>query len=119
MLRRCLIIEDLPFRLMNESFRRFVRSATSSDLKTPWLAESRQSAWGKTHGVFFTTMVALGVFLPATQNTLWQSSAALRDHRLGCMRHAYRPVHHVSTWRRSSERQGQLIPSLQAICVNQ
>jgi hypothetical protein len=85
LVRRGLIIEDPQFRLMNESFRRFVRSATTADLKARWLAESRQSGWGKTHGVFFTTTVALGVFLLATQNALWQSSAAYVTTALGAL----------------------------------
>jgi hypothetical protein len=85
LMRRGLIVEDPQFRPMNESFRRFVRSAATPDLKARWLAESRLSGWGKTHGVFFTTMVAVGVFLLATQNALWQSSAAYVTTALGAL----------------------------------
>ena len=85
LMRRGLIIEDPQFRPMNESFRRFVRSVTTAELKTRWLTESRQSGWGKTHGVFFTTMAALGLFLLATQNALWQSSAAYVTTALGAL----------------------------------
>ena len=85
LMRRGVIIEDPQFRPMNESFRRFVRSVTTAELKTRWLTESRQSGWGKTHGVFFTTMAALGLFLLATQNALWQSSAAYVTTALGAL----------------------------------
>jgi len=70
---------------MNESFRRFVRSATTQGLKQEWLRESRRSGWGKMHGVFFTTMIFLGAFLLTTQNALWQSSAAYVTTALGAL----------------------------------
>ena len=80
-----LIIEDPQFRIMNESFRRFLLSHTSADLKREWLRESRRSGWGKMHGAFFTTMLLLGVFLLTTQNELWQSSAAYVTTALGAL----------------------------------
>jgi hypothetical protein len=70
---------------MNESFRRFLRSATTVQLKQEWLHESRRSGWGKAHGAFFTTMTLLGVFLLATQNALWQSAAAYVTTALGAL----------------------------------
>jgi hypothetical protein len=76
LVRRGLIVQDPQFRIMNESFRRFLRSVTTSQMKEQWLIESRRSGWGKMHGAFFTTMIVLGVFLLTTQNALWQSSAA-------------------------------------------
>ncbi len=83
--RRGLVTEDPQFRLMNESFRRFLRSHTSAELKRQWLRESRRSGWGKMHGAFFTTMLLLGVFLLTTQNELWQSSAAYVTTALGAL----------------------------------
>jgi hypothetical protein len=85
LVRRGLITTDPQFRLMNESFRRFVRSVTSEALKQEWLRESRRSGWGKMHGVFFTTMIFLGAFLLTTQNALWQSSAAYVTTALGAL----------------------------------
>lgn len=85
MVRRGLIIADPQFRIVNESFRRFLRSHTSADLKKQWLNDSRRSGWGKAHGAFFTTMLLLGAFLLTTQNELWQSSAAYVTTALGAL----------------------------------
>ncbi len=83
LVRRGLIAKDPQFRIMNESFRRFLRSAATPDLKQEWMHQSRQSGWGKAHGVFFTTMVLIGIFLLTTQNELWQSSAGYVTTALG------------------------------------
>ena len=85
LVRRGLIAQDPEFRIMNESFRRFLRSATTSKLKERWLIESRRSGWGKMHGAFFTTMIVLGAFLLTTQNALWQSSAAYVTTAFGAL----------------------------------
>jgi hypothetical protein len=85
LVRKGLITTDPQFRLMNESFRRFVPSATTTALKQEWLRESRRSGWGKVHGAFFTTMILLGAFLLTTQNALWQSSAAYVTTALGAL----------------------------------
>lgn len=85
LVRRDLITTDPQFRLMNESFRRFVTSATTTALKQEWLSESRGSGWGKVHGTFFMTMILLGAFLLTTQNALWQSSAAYVTTALGAL----------------------------------
>lgn len=85
MVRRGLIVQDPQFRIMNESFRRFLRSAITPKLKEQWLAESRRSGWGKMHGAFFTTMIVLGAFLLTTQNALWQSSAAYVTTAFGAL----------------------------------
>jgi hypothetical protein len=83
LMRRGLITKDPQFRILNESFRRFLRSAATPALKQGWQRESRQSGWGKAHGVFFTTMLVIGVFLLATQNELFQSSAGYVTTALG------------------------------------
>jgi hypothetical protein len=85
LVRRGLIPTDPQFRLMNESFRRFLRSAASAGLKQQWVRESRLSGWGKMHGAFLTTMILLGAFLLTTQNALWQSSAAYVTTALGAL----------------------------------
>jgi hypothetical protein len=76
-------VKDPQFRILNESFRRFLSSAATSELKQEWQRESRQSGWGRAHGVFFTTMLLIGVFLLTTQNELWQSSAGYVTTALG------------------------------------
>ena len=83
LVRRGLIVKDPQFRILNESFRRFLRSSATPELKKEWQRESRQSGWGKAHGVFFTTMLLVGVFLLTTQNELWQSSAGYVTTALG------------------------------------
>jgi hypothetical protein len=85
LVRQGLITTDPQFRLMNESFRRFLRSAPSVGLKQQWARESRLSGWGKMHGAFLTTMILLGAFLLTTQNALWQSSAAYVTTALGAL----------------------------------
>jgi hypothetical protein len=83
LVRRGLIAKDPQFRIMNESFRRFLRSAATPELKQEWQLQSRQSGWGRAHGVFFTTMLLIGIFLLTTQNELWQSSAGYVTTALG------------------------------------
>ena len=67
--------------------------------------ESRQSGWGKAHGVVFTTMVLVGVFLLTTQNELWQSSAGYVTTALGRLRHARQAVEYGSRRRFGGEAQ--------------
>jgi hypothetical protein len=85
LVRHGLITTDPQFRLMNESFRRFLRSVASAGLKQEWVHESRRSGWGRMHGAFLTTMILLGAFLLTTQNALWQSSAAYVTTALGAL----------------------------------
>lgn len=85
LIRRGVIVQDPAFRIMNESFRRFLRSATTLEMKQRWIAESRRTGWGRMHGAFFTTMIVLGVFLLTTQNALWQSSAAYVTTAFGAL----------------------------------
>lgn len=85
LVRKGLITTDPQFRLMNESLRRFLRSAATPSLKLQWTRESRLSGWGKMHGAFLTTMILLGAFLLTTQNALWQSSAAYVTTALGAL----------------------------------
>ncbi len=85
LVRRGLIVRDPEFRIMNESFRRFLVSAPTAEQKEEWLRESHRSGWGKVHGTFFTTMILLGAFLLTTQNALWQSAAAYVTTALGAL----------------------------------
>ena len=85
LIRRGFILRDPQFRIMNESFRRFLKSVTTDDLKQNWHRESRRSGWGKLQGAFFTTMIVAGAFLLTTQNALWQSSAAYVTTAFGAL----------------------------------
>jgi hypothetical protein len=83
--RRGLIVKDPQFRIMNESFRRFLASAPSPNLKEAWTRQSRRTGWGKAQGAFFTVMLVIGAFLLTTQNELWQSSAAYVTTAFGAL----------------------------------
>jgi hypothetical protein len=85
LMRRGLIVKDPQFRILNESFRRFLVSSTAPEMKEKWVRESRSSGWGKLRGTFFITMTLVGVFLLTTQNALWQSSAAYVTTALGAL----------------------------------
>lgn len=85
LVRRGLITKDPQFRIVNESFRRFLQSAASAKMQKEWLRESRSTGWGKAHGAFFTTMAILGIFLLTTQNSLWESSAAYVTTAFGAL----------------------------------
>jgi hypothetical protein len=85
LMRRGLITKDPEFRIMNESFRRFLRSAAVPELRREWRHEAHGSGWGRAHGAFVTTMIIVGVFLLTTQNELWQSSAAYVTTALGAL----------------------------------
>jgi hypothetical protein len=85
LMRRGFIVQDPQFRIMNESFRRFLRSAVTDEQKQRWFRESRRSGWGRVHGAFFATMIVLGAFLLTTQNALWQSSAAYVTTAFGAL----------------------------------
>lgn len=85
MVRRGLILQHPQYRIMNESFRYFVRAAATAELKRDWIQESRRSGWGKVNGVFLTTMILLGGFLLTTQNALWESSAAYVTAAFGAL----------------------------------
>jgi len=83
LVRRGLIVKDPQFRIMNESYRRFLRAAPAPEMRRDWARESRASGWGKVHGAFVTVMIVMGVFLLTTQNGLWQSSAAYVTTAIG------------------------------------
>jgi len=85
LVRKGVIKADPQFHIMNESFRRFVCSATTDESKQAWSRESRRSGWGKVHGAFLTTMILLGAFLLTTQNALWHSAAAYVTTALGAL----------------------------------
>ncbi|MBV9770045.1 MAG: cache domain-containing protein [Bryobacterales bacterium] len=76
LLRRRLIVRDPQFRLMNESFRRFVLTHSFS-MQEEWDAEAAGSGWGKARGPFATALVLVGLFLLATQQQFLQTSSGL------------------------------------------
>jgi hypothetical protein len=83
LLKRGLVVREPQFRIMNESFRRFVAAAPAAELKERWQDESRASGWGKARGVFATVTILAAIFLLTTQNGLWQSAAAYVTTAIG------------------------------------
>jgi hypothetical protein len=85
LLRRRLIVRSPQFRIMNESFRRFVRAQSSPAMRAEWDAEAAGSGWGKARGAFSTVLVLVGLFLLATQQQFLQTSAGLLTAVGGCV----------------------------------
>jgi hypothetical protein len=84
LLRRRLIVRDPQFRIMNESFRRFVLTHSFS-MREEWDAEAAGSGWGKARGPFATALVLVGLFLLATQQQFLQTSSGLLAAASGCV----------------------------------
>ena len=76
LLRRRLIVRAPVFRIMNESFRRFVLAHAVS-MQEEWDAEAAGSGWGKARGPFATALVLVGLFLLATQQQFLQTSSGM------------------------------------------
>jgi hypothetical protein len=77
LLRRKLIVLDPQPRIMNESFRRFVRAQAGISMQEDWEAEAAGSGWGKARGSLATVLVLVGLFLLATQQQFLQTSAGV------------------------------------------
>ena len=77
LMRRGLIVRSPQFRLMNESFRRFVLAAPSDEMRDSWDAEAASSGWGKARGAFSTLLVLGGILLLATQPQFLHTSTGL------------------------------------------
>jgi hypothetical protein len=85
LVRRGLILTSPQFRIVNESFRRFLCSAPSGSERREWRRESRYSGWGKVQMAFFIALAAGGAFLLTTQNALWDSAAAYVTTAMGAL----------------------------------
>lgn len=85
LLRRRLIVRDPQFRIMNESFRRFVLAQAGITMQEEWEAEAAGSGWGKARGPFATVLVLVGLFLLGTQQQFLQTSAGLLTAAAGCV----------------------------------
>jgi hypothetical protein len=85
LVRRGLILTTPQFRIVNESFRRFLCSAPTPAERREWRREARRSGWGKIHVAFFMALAATGVFLLTTQIALWDSAGAYVTAAMGAL----------------------------------
>ena len=84
LLRRRLIVRDPQFRIMNESFRRFLLAQAVS-MQEDWDNEAAGSGWGKMRGPLATVLVLVGLFLLSTQQQFLQTSSGLLTAVGGCV----------------------------------
>ena len=77
LMRRRLIVRNPQFRIMNESFRRFVLAQAGISMREVWEAEAAGSGWGKARVPFATGLVLVGLFLLATQQQFLQTSTGI------------------------------------------
>jgi hypothetical protein len=84
LLRRGLIVRDPQFRIMNESFRRFVLAQAVS-MQADWDSEAAGSGWGKARGPLATALVLVGLFLLSTQQQFLQTTSGLLTAAGGCV----------------------------------
>lgn len=72
-----LVVRDLStFRVMNESFRRFVVGHHDPKALLEWEAEESVSFWRQVRTPFFTVLTVVGVFLLVTQRDLFNLTVA-------------------------------------------
>ena len=71
-----LIVRDLSFRLMNQSFARFVIGALPPDTLKKWETEGVRLPWNTLRIALLGAVASLGIFLYVTQQSLFESVAA-------------------------------------------
>ena len=74
-LERKLLIRKAPmYRIMNESFRRFIASAEHADEIAQWEKSEQQSAWRALRLVLIAAVIGAGVWLLYAQAALFQTA---------------------------------------------
>ena len=74
LVRKGLIRRDPAFRLMNETFRAFIRSESRPEEVSQWEREGAEAGWGRWSGALGTLLLGLAAFLYFTQREVYQSS---------------------------------------------
>jgi hypothetical protein len=69
-MRDGLIVRQPTFRIMNETFRRFILGAVSPDTVAAWEREGVPVAWGSIKATLLTVALGLGAMLVLTQEQL-------------------------------------------------
>ena len=72
--RRRIIQRDSGFRIMNESFRRFVLTAQAPDEVAKWDAEQDHSTWSAVKLALSTALMMFGAWLLYAQQDVFQLS---------------------------------------------
>jgi hypothetical protein len=85
LIRKGLVVKDPRYRLMNESFRRFVTAAPAREESIRWSEESAQEGWGRVRGGFVVGVVLVAAFLFATQQEFLQTWTGYLTAALGGM----------------------------------
>jgi hypothetical protein len=65
-----LIVREPTFRVMNETFRRFILGAVSPDIVAAWEREGVLVSWGTIRATVLTVALGLGAILVLTQEQL-------------------------------------------------
>jgi len=73
--RKQLIYKAPMYRIMNESFRRFIASTEHSDEMARWQSREQQSTWRAFRVVLIAAAIGTGIWLLYTQATLSQAVA--------------------------------------------
>jgi hypothetical protein len=73
--RKSLIFRDPMYRIMNESFRRFIESAEHADEIAQWAKNERQSTWHAFRLVAIAVAIGTAVWVVYTQAALSQAVA--------------------------------------------
>lgn len=107
LVRRGLIVQDPQFRIMNESFRQFLRSVTTSQMKAQVAHRVAAERLGKMHGAFFTTMIVLGALLLTHRERSLAIVRGLCNHCVGHSWKAGQAVQYVP--RHDNRGEGELI----------
>jgi hypothetical protein len=71
--RKQLIYRAPMYRVMNESFRRFIQSAEHGDEMMEWQKQERASTWHAFRAVLIVAVLGVGVWMLYTQAALSQT----------------------------------------------
>lgn len=77
LMRRGLVSAGPGYRLMNESFRRFVTRAERPEVFAAWERDAGASVWQRLRGPFLLVVVALAVFFFSTQRETFNHALGL------------------------------------------
>lgn len=74
LVKRGLIVSDPALRLMDESFRRFVKSVSREHEVEAWRQQEGGSAWQLLRAPFLLILIGVALFLFITQKEVYHST---------------------------------------------